>query len=73
MRIYTKAMCQQVEKLGEKYINKGDYESALFEFRRARGRYATLIDRNINVADDLVRCDYFIDYLDGLADYRAVL
>lgn len=67
MRIYTREMCQQVEKLGENYINKGDYESATFEFRRARGRYATLIDRNINVADDLARCDYFIDYLDSFS------
>ena len=64
MRIYTKAMCQQVEKLGEDYINNGEYENALYEFRRARGRYVTLIDRNINVTEDLARCDYFIDYLE---------
>ena len=73
MRIYTREMCARTERSGESYINRGEYENALFEFRRARGRYVTLIDRNINVADDLVRCDYFIDYLDGLADYRAVL
>ena len=65
MRFYTKEMCQQVEKLGENYINKGDYESALFEFRRARGRYVTLKQRNIDVAEDLARCYYFIDYLDS--------
>lgn len=68
MRIYTLEMCAQVEKLGEDYINKGDYESALFEFRRARGRYLTLKERNINVNDDLARCDCFIDYLDDFAD-----
>lgn len=66
MRIYTIEMCKQVEMLGEHYINKGDYESALFEFRRARGRYVTLIDRNINVTDHLARCDYFIDYLESI-------
>ena len=65
MRIYTKAMCQQVEKLGEDYINKGEYENALYEFRRARGRYVTLTKQNINVTEDLARCDYFIDYLDS--------
>lgn len=65
MRIYTKEMCQQVEKIGEDYINKGEHENALYEFRRARGRYATLTKRNINVKDDLARCDYFIDYLDS--------
>ena len=63
MRIYTKPMCKQVEDLGEKYINGQDYESALYEYRRARGRYVTLIKQNINVTDDLARCDYFIDYL----------
>lgn len=66
MRVYTREMCQQVESIAEDYINKGDYESALFEFRRARGRYVTLIDRNISVTDDLARCDYFIDYLESL-------
>lgn len=66
MRIYTKEMCEQVEKLGEDYINKGDYGCALFEFRRARGRYLTLKERNINVKKDLARCDYFIDYLTAI-------
>lgn len=67
MRIYTLEMCAQVEKLGEDYINEGDYECALFEFRRARGRYATLTKQNISVAEHVARCDYFIDYLVDLS------
>jgi len=68
MRFYTYEMCMQIEKIALQRLNEEDYEQATYEYRRARARYVTLIERNINVDAPLARCDLQIEYMSDFLD-----